>query len=179
MEILEKQIEALLFWKNEPVSFKELGKIFDVSANDAKNACISLSTKNAERGINLILGEEEVVLATSKESSEKINELRKEELSRDLSKASLETLSIILYKGPVNRQYIDFVRGVNSQFIIRALLMRGLISKLEEKGGNSNSYVPSLELLAYLGVTKQSDLPDFETVVKELDELEKNQDEKQ
>ena len=76
------------------------------------------------RGLSLVRTDDEVMLGTAKEFSGLIEDLAKEELSRDLGKAGLETLSIVLYLGPITRADIDYIRGVNSQFILRALLIR-------------------------------------------------------
>ena len=90
--------------------------------------------------------------------------MKKEELSRELSKASLETLTIILYTDGVTRSEIDFIRGVNSSFILRNLSVRGLIEKSDAKEGRRNAYYPTLDTLAYMGVTRREELPDFDNL---------------
>ena len=52
-----------------------------------------------------------------------------ENIESDLSESALETLSIVAYRGPVSRSFVDEVRGVNSSYILRNLLIRGLIEK--------------------------------------------------
>ena len=86
-----------------------------------------------------------------------------------LKKASLETLSIILYKNTASRAEIDYIRGVNSSFILRNLLVRGLI-EIEAKRGEDRNYVykPSLNLLEHLGVKSLEELPDFASVSAKL-----------
>jgi segregation and condensation protein B len=74
---------------------------------------------------------------------------------KDLGKAGLETLSIILYQGPISRAEIDYIRGVNSNFILRNLLIRGLIERVENPHDQrSFLYKPTLELISYLGLSK-------------------------
>jgi len=86
----------------------------------------------------------------------------KEEFKENLSPASLETLSIIVYLGPLSRAEIDYYRGVNSSFILRSLLIRGLIERYSDpKRANVYLYVSSFDLLKYLGVSKKEDLPDY------------------
>jgi segregation and condensation protein B len=82
---------------------------------------------------------------------------------KDLGKAGLETLSIVLYKGPISRADIDYVRGVNSAFILRNLSVRGLITK------EDNKYKPTLDLISHLGIKHIDELPDKETILAELD----------
>ena len=113
---------------------------------------------------------DELEMRTSPEASTLIEKLTKEELYRDLGKAGLETLSIILYKSPIKRSEIDYIRGVNSSFIIRNLLIRGLIERVTEKegAGRGFSYKPTIDLLAHLGVAKLEDLPEYAAVKAEL-----------
>jgi len=49
-----------------------------------------------------------------------------ESIDSNLSESAMETLSIIAYKGPINRSFIDEIRGVNSSYILRNLLIRGV-----------------------------------------------------
>lgn len=171
---LESQIEALLFWKAETLSIKKIANILNKDIEDIKKAIQILKESLKGRGITLIEWEDDITLGTAKEVSELIETLNKEELSKDLGKAGLETLSIILYQGPISRVDIDYIRGVNSQFIIRNLLIRGLIEKVDNPlDQRSFLYKPSLELLAFLGISNVTDLPDFESVRKDIESFKK------
>ncbi len=178
---LESQIEALLFWKGEAMSLKKISSILNVDIDAAKNGVNSLREILKGRGITIIELDDNVSLGTSKEVSSLIEALNKEELSRDLGKAGLETLSIVLYQGPISRAGIDYIRGVNSQFILRNLLVRGLVEKVEnESDQRSFLYKPSIELLSFLGISKIEELPDFEQVKKDIEnfkQAENKQDE--
>jgi segregation and condensation protein B len=115
-------------------------------------------------------------LGTSKDISSLIETLSKEELVKDLGKAGLETLSIILYQGPISRAEIDYIRGVNSNFILRNLLIRGLVERVENPNDQrSFLYKPTLELISYLGLSKITDLPDYETVRKDIEQYKQNE----
>src|SRR5665213_1872561 len=100
---LEKQIEAVLFWKGEPVSIKKLSQIFEKTEEEVSAALATLETNLSERGIVLVRKESEVALGTARDVSEIIEKLTKEELVKDLGKDGLETLSIIIYQGPLSR----------------------------------------------------------------------------
>src|SRR5690606_13566672 len=89
--------------------------------------------------------------------------------TRDLGKAGLETLAIIMYKGKASKKEIDYIRGVNSGFIIRNLLIRGLIRREEESDDRSFSYSPTAELLAFMGISKVEDIPEYEAMREEMD----------
>lgn len=160
---LDARIEAILFWKAEPISISKLATLLEKQEADIRDALEDLEDRLEGRGITLIKNENEVSLVTAPEVSDLIESMTKEELMKDLGKAGLETLSIVLYKGPVTRADIDYVRGVNSAFILRNLSIRGLILK------ENNLYKPSLELISYLGIKKIEDLPDLDLIRTDIE----------
>lgn len=167
---LESQIEALLFWKAETLSIKKIASILEKDVNEVKEGIKNLRESLSGRGLTLIEWEDDVTLGTAKEVSGLIEKLNKEELSRDLGKAGLETMSIILYQGPISRADIDYIRGVNSQFILRNLLIRGLIERVDNpQDQRSFLYKPTLELMSYLGISKIEDIPEFEAVKRDIE----------
>jgi len=167
---ITKKIEALLFYKNEPVSISHLATTLTVSEEEISDALKQLSTSLTGHGICLIQNGSEVMLATTPDVSELIEAYTKEELSKDLGKAGLETLTIILYKGPVSRRDVDYIRGVNSNFILRNLLVRGLIERVEKtEGERGYLYQPTFELLQYMGIKNCKELPEFESVTNNID----------
>lgn len=166
---LHSQIEAVLFWKAEPLSIKKLSVALGVGESDIREGIETLRRELAERGIVLLEHDGDVTLGTSQRASDIIEKLTKEELSRDLGKAGLETLSIILYQGPISRSDIDYVRGVNSQFILRNLMIRGLIERIDNpEDGRGFLYKPTLALIAHLGVTRVEELRDYDLVREEI-----------
>ena len=96
----------------------------------------------------------------------------KDELKGDLSPASLETLAIIAYFGPVPRSRIDFLRGVNSSFTLRNLLIRGLVDRAPNPSRpNQFLYAASFETLRHLGVSSREELPEFSAIHEKLEKL--------
>ena len=172
---IEQKIESIILFKNEPVSLAELSKALEEPKEAIIEAIEGLQEFYKNRGIVLVHNGESVALGTHSSNSNLIEELHKKELG-DLSKASVETLTIILYKGPVTRREIDYIRGVNSGFILRNLSIRGLIEKSEESTIKGFTYSPSLELLEHLGITKREDLPEFDIVNKKLDNFVKSEE---
>jgi segregation and condensation protein B len=169
---LENKIEAILFFKNEPLSFAELSKLTGEDIEKVKSAVSQLQEVYKEGGVVLIHDGESVSFGTNAAYSELIEGIQKEELSRELGRAGLETLSIVLYKGPVTRKEIDYIRGVNSAFVLRSLLVRGLIERIDTDS-RGYSYKPTLKLFEYLGITKREDLPEYETAFKKMEEFVK------
>ena len=166
---LEQLIEALLFFKGEKMKINELVKLTKNNESDVKWAVVNLGKNLDGRGVVLMEKDGEVALGTSPEASETIEEMRQIELSRDIGKAGLETLAIVIYKGPVARSEIDYIRGVNSTFTLRNLMIRGLVErKTNPTDTRGFLYKPTLELLAFLGVGSMEDLPRYLEVEQEL-----------
>ncbi len=169
---LSKKIEALLFFRAEPMGHKELAKLLVASESEIREAVTLLKETLVGRGIQLMEKDGEMELRTAPEASEFIEKLRKEELTRDLGKAGAETLAVVLYQGHSTRAEIDYIRGVNSTFILRNLLIRGLIERVSNpKDQRSFVYRPTFDILAHLGVKNVSELPDFDAVRREIDKF--------
>jgi len=167
---LSSQLEGILFWKAEPVSFKKLASLLNIDIAAVKAGVQELESTLKGRGLTLVQTNEEVMLGTAKELSPLIEQLTKEELTRDLGKAGLETLSIVLYQGPISRADIDYIRGVNSQFILRNLLIRGLVERIDNpKDARSFLYKTTLALLSHLGISKIEDLPEYAQVKQDIE----------
>jgi segregation and condensation protein B len=175
---LQQKIEAILFFKGEPVSLKKLADTLKVSKEEINEAILNLKKNLENRGVVLIENDNEITLGTTPDLSKLIEDLQKEELNRDLSKASLETLSIVLYKNGVTRAEIDYIRGVNSSFTLRALSVRGLVEKTTDvKDSRRFIYKPSFELLSFMGVKSIEELPDYAEVSNSLNIVAKNLEE--
>lgn len=151
---------ALLFASGEPLEKKQLATLLDMKSSELKVVLKALTDSLKGSGTTLIETETEVELRTSPEAAVIVKKLRESELSRDLGKASMETLAVIAYQTGTTRGEIDWVRGVNSSASLRTLLMRGLIEGREdERDKRRTRYSLTTEALAYLGITRAEDLP--------------------
>lgn len=166
---IDAKIEALLFFKTEPVSSLDLAKILKISEEEILDGIKVLEEKLLDRGVCLLKKDNSFMLGTAQEMSPVVEELIKEELNRDLGKAGLETLAIVLYRGPILKSEIDYIRGVNSGFILRNLLVRGLVEKEQNREGRGFVYRPTFDLMQHLGVTEAQKLPDFNEINTSLD----------
>lgn len=166
----EQLIEAILFSQPEPVAVKDLSRLIKKSPEETVGALENLATSLAGRGIVLVQTENEVALATHPDASDTLKAIRQEELQKDLGRAGLETIGAVIYAGPLTKGRVDYLRGVNSGFILRHLMVRGLVERIPNPDDSrSFLYRPTLELLSYLGVSQVEELPDYETVRHELD----------
>ncbi len=171
---LDARIEAILFYKTEPVSPKALADFLCVSIEEVVGALATLTHTLSTRGVRLLTTDTAVQLITAPEASELIEQLRKDELSTDIGKAGAETLAIVLYRGPLSRVEIDRIRGVNSAFILRNLLIRGLVERrAHPTDSRSFTYAVTPSLLQHLGITAREELQDFTEVMNAIDLFEK------
>lgn len=163
-----------LFVEGGPASYKALCAYFKwtppMLASITKDANASL----ANVGLTIVDDGKELELRTAPDAQPLVEAIRKDELGRDIGKAGLETLSIVLYKGAASRAEIDYIRGVNSSHILRALSMRGLVRRVPKPGDErSFLYEPTTDLLGHLGVSRIEDLPEYASVRANLAELER------
>jgi segregation and condensation protein B len=159
---LEQKLEAVLFYKGEAENKAKLAKLLEVSIEEVEEAATKLSVDLSTRGIQLLTIGDQLELVTAPETSTVITKVRKEELVKDLGKAGSETLAIILYRGPVSRADIDYIRGVNCSFILRNLQIRGLVERIQKPDDNRTYlYQATPELLKHLGVTSIDKLPNY------------------
>lgn len=166
-------LQAVLFAAGEPVRKKRLLEILDISASELTEAAETLSAVLDDHGLALVETEDEFELRTAPEAAGIVKKLRESELSRDLGKASLETLAMIVYRGSATRGEIDWVRGVNSGAAIRSLTMRGLIERTEDAADKRRArYKPTVDALAHLGVRRKEDLPRYEEFTQTIAEQE-------
>lgn len=174
---LDSLIEAILFFKSEPISTKELASYTESSESETRDALVALDGR-LRHGIRLMENDGAYQLATAADTASIIEKIRKDELVKDLGKAGAETLAIILYKSPITRSELEYVRGVNSTFILRNLLIRGLIERIpNSKDQRSFLYKPTFELMSFLGIQKLEELPEFEAFQKELVTFQAHEDE--
>jgi len=124
--LLEAKLEALLFVYGEAFKIKTLAEKLDAPETAIKEAINQLKKDlDAEnRGLSLIILDDRIELVTKPSLSYLIQKVIKDEFDSDLTAASLETLAIIAYLGPCSRAEIDYIRGVNSSFILRNLAIR-------------------------------------------------------
>jgi segregation and condensation protein B len=166
---LESKIEGLLFYKGEDVAVNKLAELLSVTTDEVEIALKKLEESLNGRGLVLVRKDDRVVLGITGELSPLIESIRKDEITKELSKATLETLSIVLYKNGVSRSEVDYIRGVNSSFILRNLLVRGLIEKvIDSKDNRRILYRPTFETLSYMNITSINQLPNYDQVVSSL-----------
>lgn len=166
-------LESLLFAAGEPLTVERLGKITGVSARQVETVLRELQEEWQNRGVRLTSHNGAWLMTAAPESSSFVQKMRKEVIEEDLSPASQETLAIIAYRGPITRAGINEIRGVDSSYILRQLLARGLIERsAHAEKYNAFLYNIAFALLQHLGLGKVQELPQYE----EFSKKEKQQD---
>ena len=167
-------LEAILFAAAAPVSYTRLSETLGLKADTVNEMCRGLSNEYERRGagIRMQFLDTQVQLTTAPEVSAAVETFLGLEATQKLSRASLETLTIVAYRQPVSRPAVDSIRGVNSEYILRGLLSRGLIEEVgrAETTGRPILYGTTQDFLLYFGLSSLSDLPPFET--EEMNEAE-------
>jgi segregation and condensation protein B len=158
------ELEALLFIHGEPISHKKIETVLNIAKEECETVIDALKQKLEDdtRGLQLVLGNDKVQLATKPDFNQILENFVKEELSEDLTPASLEALSIIAYLGPISRMRIEHLRGVNSLVILRSLLIRGLVERFADPDHTGGFlYRPTFDLMKQLGLRAKEDLPEY------------------
>lgn len=176
-EKLISALQALLFIYGEPMEVKKAASTLEVKPAEIEEAAKVLAQQMIDNksGLAVVFYDGKIQLTTKPEFSQLLEKIVKSELNEALTPAGLETLSIVAYSAPVSRAEIDYIRGVNSTFILRNLLLRGLIDRENDpKRANAYIYKPSFDFLKHIGVTRVEDLPEFEKFSKLTQQLKPN-----
>lgn len=173
-------MEGLLYYFGESIDKEKIKTLLDIPEEEFNLAVGSLRNELIGRGISLVETEKTLGLYTAPEMTEIIEKIKKEERSKELTKATLETLSLIAYSDGVARSDIDFIRGVNSAFILKTLSLRGFIEKIPHpQDARKYIYKATTDLYAFLGVTRKEELPDWqefnEKIIQKKQEVVENQ----
>jgi segregation and condensation protein B len=162
-------LESILFVSNKPLKTKALAKILEQPENEVQEALNILEAEKKETGVVVINNNGEYQLATNALNSTAVKNFLNAELREKLTDATVEVLAIISYRQPISKAEIEAIRGVNSQYSLRHLLMRGLIEKVSNpQDQRSFLYQTTTEFLQHLGISTTKDLPEFEKLVSQI-----------
>lgn len=169
---LKSIIETILFVRQDPIDIKTLVKITRCDADEVRSALGELKEDSTPRGIVLLEKDDSWQMGTNPAHAQYIDDVIKNEFNQELSRSTLETLAVIAYKGPMSRAEVEYLRGVNSSFTIRNLLMRGLVERIENpKDARSYIYRVTFDFLKHFGFTSLEQLPGFEEFNKRKIEI--------
>lgn len=151
------------------MTLERMSKILGVDKTEVRKYAQDLDQKLSDTALTLVWSGDLLQLVTRPIVAKDIEALAKEEISQEISKAAAETLAIIAYKGPLNRSEIDFIRGVNSSYTLRNLMIRGLIERRQNpKDARTYIYQVSIDFLKFLGLPRIEELPDYAEFAEKL-----------
>jgi segregation and condensation protein B len=157
------KLEALLFVAPGLVSVAQLAAALDVSTNEVEAGLEALAAKYGaqDSGLRLQNYRGRYQLTTAPEAAELIEHFLGLEATSRLSRAALEALSIVAYRQPATRPQVDAIRGVNSDYVLKSLLSKGVIDEIgrAETPGRPILYGTTPEFLQYFGLNSLDDLP--------------------
>lgn len=169
-EKLKSIIESILFARGEEMSISQLIKIIEVKKKETIEAVEELIAEYDEKkkGFGIVRIGENIQMVTNPQNAEFVEKTIKKNLQENMSRTALEVLAIVAYRSPVSRADIEAIRGVNSSFTLRNLLMRGLIVKsTNESDQRGYLYDISMDFMKKMGLGKIEDMPEYANLSKD------------
>jgi len=166
---LKSSLEALLFVAAKPLKVKDLADLVKSPLDkvvEALDELIEDCVKN-NRGVALIKQGSSYQMVSSPEQANLVKEFIKDETMGELSRPSIEALTIIAYRGPITKTDLDRIRGVNCALILRNLLLHGLIEAIVDKKKDETYYSVTIDFVRFLGINDVSQLPEYERLSKD------------
>lgn len=166
---LKNLVESLLFVASKPITAGELAKTLNKEQQEVQAALDALALEKKNSGVIVLDNNGQYQLAASPRNSSAVKDFLNAELREKLTEATVEVLGIIAYRQPISKAEIEAIRGVNSQYSLRHLLMRGLIEKTSNPNdARSFLYQTTTEFLMHLGLSSVKDLTEFEKLVEQI-----------
>ncbi|MFA6455973.1 MAG: SMC-Scp complex subunit ScpB [Bacteroidota bacterium] len=186
---LKNIIEALIFACDEPMTVRFIRSIVDEVNKDILPAeqyqvnaeIIRKAVGELNRGYGRLGSGFRIIeiaggftYATQEQFSSWVGKLAKEKARRRLSPTAVETLAIIAYKQPIAKGEVEFIRGVNVDYIINALLEKDLIhiTGRANSPGRPLLYGTTQKFLEHFGLNELSDLPKPREISELINETE-------
>jgi len=157
-------LESLLLISAKSLSIKKIAEFLGQNTEDISEAVKVLQEKynQQDSGIQILENQGEIQLMTNPENAQLVKDFLKDDATGELSRPSLETLTIVTYRGPLTKLELEQIRGVNCTLILRNLLMRGLIKEEEDPARGQLVYTPTMDFLKFLGINNVNELPEYD-----------------
>ena len=163
---MEEVLEGLLYIQGDiGLTIEEIAKTLNIDEEEAKRVVLNLKFyyDDNKRGLRLRFLGNTIKLTTREEHKEYYQKLLESPVNNVLSVPALETLAIIAYNEPITRGQVEKLRGVDSTFVIRTLVARGLIKECGKSDlpGRPLLYKTTDDFLDYFGLSSREELPDI------------------
>ena len=161
---LELKLEAILFAGARPFSVRRLAELCESTPKEVEEALEALERRLEKTAVMLQRAAQEVQFVTRPEHADVVKQVARDEVSGELTRPSLETLTILAYRGPLTRPELEQIRGVQSSIILRNLMLRGLVEEKEDTRLGQPVYAATFDFIRHLGLKSLEDLPDYEAL---------------
>jgi len=156
-------VEAILFLEAEPVDEKTISRVAGIPVEAVRRALEEIEEAYASeaRGLSLVRISDGITLAPKESLWPTLRNRYGRKNDAKLSRAAMETLSIIAYSQPITRAEVENLRGVSADGMIRLLLQRDMIREVGKKDapGRPVQYGTTREFLKVFRLSSISDLP--------------------
>lgn len=169
--MLKDIIEATLFVSGEGIDINAFAEKLEVTQNEVNKAVKELKKKlSGDSGIHLIEYKNKIQLSSNPNYADQIASVLNPIREKALTKACMETLSIIAYKQPITRLEIEEVRGVNCDYTVQVLLEHNLIEVVGRKDviGKPLLFGTTEEFLKRFDLKDLTDLPNQEEILERI-----------
>ena len=166
--MLQSKIEVILFVAGKPLSIKKLAEVSGTKTKEVE-AVIKVLTErynNNESGVRLVQSGNEVQFMTSPDHAKLVRDFLKSDITGELTRPQLETLTVVAYRQPITKPELEQIRGVNCSLILRNLMMRGLVKEVEKPESLLPLYEATMDYLRHLGLRSVNELPDYNDLHK-------------
>lgn len=169
-----KIVEAILLLADEPVPASQMGEVLEVPRAEVESILTALaeSYRAEDRGFVLRESAPGWRLYTDPECAPWLERFVTGHRHARLTGASLEVLAIVAYKGPISRSEISEIRGVDSDGVVKTLLLRGLIEASGTGPGSANVFEVSDEFLERMGLRSVDELPPLTDFMPDAEAVE-------
>ena len=177
MENLEQILESLLFVAGEPVAVSDITAKWDVTKAEVEKAAKKLQAKyNKDCGINLLIFNGKLQFSSNPIFADPVSVVLNPIRQRNLTKATMETASIIAYKQPITRLEIEEIRGVSSDYALGVLLDHKLVEVVGKKDavGKPLLFGTTDEFLKRFNLGGLEELPNKESLLKRIETIKTN-----
>ncbi|MDD6313287.1 MAG: SMC-Scp complex subunit ScpB [Firmicutes bacterium] len=165
-DFLINALEAVLFVSGDPVPVVKLAELFEITKDEVIITAGALRDKiiKDDSAFELVVLEDELQLCTKQDYKDYVSSFLEIKRTAMISKAALEALSVVAYKQPVTKGYIEKIRGVDCSGIINTLLQRELIEECGrlDAPGRPILYRTTSNFLRCFGLESLNELPDSE-----------------
>src|SRR3989344_7843489 len=175
----KSKIESVLFVASKPLPTKKIAAVLKIDNEEAAEVLKSLQSKynHADSGIAILQNGDEWQMVASAENKETSENFLKSEVSGELTRPQLETLTVVSYCGPITKPELEQIRGVNCGLILRNLMLRGLVKENEDITNLLPTYEITMEYLRHMGINSLEELPNYSELhahpyITSLDEIQ-------